>query len=132
LDTWSRLTAEQSLPAEPPDLPALSDAEVASIKIEDVSPTFRALAEKANTLGMYDDQKKLLKDLEEVARAGLLWIGLRNAEGPPTPHADVRERQADWVSQRRAEFVKHAEQVALLGILTQRQAEELQAAIKKN
>ena len=40
--------------------------------------------------------------------------------------------QADQISQRRAEFLSRAEQVALLGILTEQQAEQVKAAVKRS
>jgi hypothetical protein len=109
---WSRLTAARSLSAEPPDLPPSSDADAAKFKL-----VFRALSEKTGALNLAAEQKKLLKTLEDVTRDGLLWI-----ESQP----------GDRASQKRTQFVKQAEQVALLGILTERQAEQVEADIKKS
>jgi hypothetical protein len=128
LDIWSRLTAERSLPAEPPDLPALSNAEAARIKISDLSPTFHELAERTKTLGLSADQNKQLKGLEEVMQHGLLWTGPRSTEGAKVP-AKAPKEPVDQAPNRRAEFVMHAEQVALLGILTESQAKQVQAAV---
>lgn len=130
-EIWSQLTAERSLPEEPPDVPALSDADAARIKLEELSPVFRVLGEKANALKLSDEQRGFLKDLEEVTKTGWLWIGLGNRAGPYPP-GDARNDPIDPIAQTRAEFLKHAEQVALLGILTEKQAEQVQAAIKKN
>ena len=101
--TWSRLAAERHLPATPPDLPAPSAAEAARIKVDEVSPVFRALAEKPDDFKLSDKQKKLLDWLKEITREGLFWIGRSN-------------------SKNAGELVKQAEQVALLGILTEKQA----------
>ena len=119
---WDGFTAKRSLPAKPPEMPAPSEAEAARIKIEDVSPVFRILAEKADAFGLSDPQKKLLNRLKEITREGSFWISLRNSkDGAPTP----ADRAAS------AEFVKQAEQVALFGILTEKQAEQVESATKE-
>jgi hypothetical protein len=125
LAIWSRLSAKQSLPAQPPDLPALSDAEAARINIEGLSPTFRTVAERANALGLTADQKKLLKEFEAVTRQGLWWISHRKLGSP-----DGSKEQTEGTSRARAEFIKEAEQFTLSGILTEKQANEVRAAIK--
>ena len=119
---WDGFTAKRSLPAKPPEMPAPSEAEAVRIKIEDVSPVFRILAEKADAFGLSDPQKKLLNRLKEITREGSFWISLRNSkDGAPTP----ADRAAS------AEFVKQAEQVALFGILTEKQAEQVESATKE-
>ncbi len=125
----SRLAAARSLPAKPPDLPALSAAEAARSKIEDLSPLFRVLAEKADAFALSDPQKKLLNRLEEVTRDGLFWISRRNSQDAAPP-ADAGKVRADRGPSASAEFVKQAELVALFGILTEKQAEQVQSAIK--
>jgi len=115
-ETWLRLTAKRTLPAEPPNLPSslLIDADAAGIKLADHSPTFRVLADNPRyTLGTSAYQTRLLNDLVELTRIGLWWISLG--------HRETRD-----------EFLKHAEQVALLGILTEEQSERVQVAIKGN
>jgi hypothetical protein len=133
LDRWSELTSQRSLPVEPPKATrsALSKAEVASVHIEDLSPVFRALAETASAFGLSAEQKALVKDLEEVTRVGFVWIGRRDAESVPQLEA-TRMNQAKYIPQVRAEFLHLAEQVALLGILTKHQAQQVQAAVMKN
>ena len=128
---WNELTAKRSLPAKPPNATrsALSGAEVAGVHILDLSPIFHALAAQANALGLSADQKTLLKDLEDVIREGYVWIGRRNLEGSSGPE-DAGKNRADRISRIRSEFVKHAEQVALLGILSERQAEKLQVVMR--
>ncbi|REK10776.1 MAG: hypothetical protein DWQ37_15135 [Planctomycetota bacterium] len=112
---WSRLTAKPSLPAQPPDLPALAAADAADVTSEEVSPIFHALAEKQDDLKLAADQNEMLGELQTLTRKGLLWIS--HAGG-------CREQET------RAAFIKHAEQVALLGILTERQASRVQAEIE--
>jgi beta-lactamase regulating signal transducer with metallopeptidase domain len=122
-EVWSRLTAARSLPAKPPNLPAPSEAEAARIRIREVSPVFRVLNEKADAFKLSDAQKKLLNRLEEITRVGLYWISLRNSKNaaPTAPNQ---------VSNASADFVKQAEQVALFDILTEKQAEQVESAIK--
>lgn len=117
-EKWSQLTAKRTLPAEPPELPALSKAEAARINIEELSPTFRVLANNGDIFRISAEQKKLLKDLKEVAQIGLFWISQRGGQQQTKPIAETR-----------AKFIKHAEQVALLGILTQSQAEMVQGLV---
>jgi hypothetical protein len=45
---------------------------------------------------------------------------------------DARKNQAERIPEVRAEFLQHAEQIALRGILTKHQAEQVQAAVEKN
>jgi hypothetical protein len=99
---WSQLRAKWQWLATLPNLPAPSAAEAARIKLNDVSPMFRALAEKADEIRLSEKQKKLLDRLKEITCEGLFWIGRGKSKNAP-------------------EFVKQAEQVALFGILTEKQ-----------
>jgi hypothetical protein len=128
---WDQLTAERTLPPEPPDLPVLTEAEAARITIEELSPIFRAVAETTDAIELSDEQKRLLKDLKDVTRLGLFWISQRDGEAPFPPGISDGE-QGNPITETRAKFLKHAEQVALLGILTQQQAEKVQEAVKEN
>jgi len=130
-EKWNQLTARRTLPAEPPDLPVPTEAEIAQIKLEKMSPIFRAVAENMDTLGLSGEQKKLLTDLQDVTRLGLFWISHRDGKAPFPPGIDGGG-QADPVAQTRDEFLKHAGQVALLGILTQQQAAKIAKAVKQN
>jgi hypothetical protein len=133
-DKWSSLASERPVPAEPPNSARspVSEAETADVRILDLSPIFRASAERANALGLSAEQKSLLKDLEDVTRVGYVWIG-RGSSRPGTPRPEgAGKSQADQISQRRAEFLSRAEQVALLGILTEQQAEQVKAAVKRS
>jgi len=124
LQQWSRLTAEQPALSEPRNLPALQGADV-----EELSPTFDAIEAEGSHLDLSADQKRLLKELEEVARVGLLWIKAR-ADQPVNGRGQTDSRD-NRISQLRAEFLMHAEQVALEGILTENQAEKIRAAMNK-
>jgi hypothetical protein len=131
LEKWGGLTATRRPPAAPPrsTRESPSDAEEAAVVIEDMSPTFRALAERGNALGLNSDQTKLLERLKVVTRLGLIWIrrerleakskGVQDSPKSDSPFAHVPE-----------DFVKHAEQVALCGILTEQQAEKVGDLIK--
>jgi hypothetical protein len=130
-EKWEQLTARRTLPAEPPDLPVPTEAETAQIKLEKVSPIFRAVAENMDALELSDEQKKLLKGLKDVTRLGLFWISHRDGKTPFPPGIDGGG-QADPVKQTRDEFLKHAGQVAFLGILTQQQAAKIVKAVTRN
>ena len=132
-DRWSELTSKRSLPAGPPNATrsALSKADAASVRIEDLSPIFRTLAENLSAFGLSAEQKALVEDLKEVTRVGFVWIGRRDAETRSQP-LDALKNQAECFPQERTAFLHHAEQVALLGILTKHQADQLQSAVKKN
>jgi hypothetical protein len=128
---WSKLTAERRLPAEPPDLPVVSDTAKAAARgtLAKLSPTFRALASEAAALNLSDKQWKLLQDLEDITAVGLVWI---DDQGKGT--SDLRPaagEKTDRASQRRAELVERAERFALDGILDQEQAEILAAHMAK-
>jgi hypothetical protein len=97
------LTSVKTLPAEPPEMPAITDAEAANVKLNELSPVFRVLNEKADPPAISEVQKQFVKRLEAIIRQGLHWIKLRN-----TPTSQ--------------EYIRHAEQVALRGILTEKQA----------
>lgn len=123
MEKWSILTAQQTLPAEPPKLPTLSDAAAASSNLDELWLIARLTrkGDKGDLVKLSAPQKKLLKDLEDVTRQGLHWINLQHPDDPTLP-ADVRKAHAERVLQLRADFVLHAWQFVLLGILTQDQA----------
>ncbi len=115
-ELWFRLTSKQNHPAGSPNLPSLSAADTASIKIDDQSPVLRTISRRAGELKLSDQQKRFINDLQDVARKGVAWI-----DSKPLP--------ADQKANSRSKFIKHAEQVALLGILNQQQAKQVQATI---
>ena len=104
------------------------------VLLANLSTTFRVLADTPKFyIGLSPYQKRLLRDLEEVTRDGLLWISLRNPGSDDSdPPADAHDDRADPIAQARREFLMHAEQVALLGILTEAQAELVRAALEEN
>ena len=119
---WDAFTAKRTLAAKAPDMPAPTKDEMERIKMSEKSAIFRMLAEKENTFKLTEAQKKLVNRLEEVARTGLHWIGLRKPES-----AAAVER----VSKVSAEFIQHAEQLVLSCILTEQQAEQIKSALAK-
>lgn len=130
-DQWSKLAAKRPALTTPPDLgpsPA-SDAEAARIDREGLSPVFRSLDRRVGDLGLDAEQRTLLERLERVTRQGLLWIGQRGAPGAPGSDTGAA-KSPDQVSRLRSDFLKHAEQVALLGILTESQAAQIQGGLK--
>ncbi len=127
LDILLQLTREWTLPAEPPALPALADAQAARADLYDRSPTFAHLARLSDALDLSDDQHNHWKDLEEVTELGLAWIGLQHSDDPDET-AEQRSSREEQVSRRRAEFLAHAEQFLLLGILSRSQAAALERA----
>jgi hypothetical protein len=121
-EMWVQLTAERTLPAEPPNLPSSQLLDAEDIDLAELSPTFRVLLAPPPFYARPSYQGRLLRDLEEVTRDGLLWISLR----------DPGANDADAIAQARNEFLMHAEQVALLGILTEAQAERGRAELEEN
>ncbi len=122
-ERWEQLTAERTLPAEPPDLPAADEANVAAMrmKIPDDSPILSYLTENPrSSIGISRYQKRLLDDLVEVARDGALWISL-----------DESASDDEQTDKRCKDFIAHCEQVALLGILTEGQAAWVQKTVSK-
>jgi hypothetical protein len=120
---WDWLTARRSLPARAPEMPAPSKDETSRIKLGDVSPVLGVLNAKADAFKLSDAQRKLLDRLEEITGVGLYWISLRKSQdGAPVV--------GDQVAKASAAFVKEAEQIALSGILTEKQAEQVKSGIK--
>ena len=107
----------------------LTAAEAASVHVIDLSPVFRTLAEKANALGLSAEQRSFVKDLEEVTRTGYAWSGRGGVAGLAEPE-DGGKGRVDRIARVRSEFLKRAELVLLLGILSERQAEQVQAAVQ--
>ncbi len=116
---WDQMTTEPPKP-EKPDFHALTAEEAAKINLEAASPVFRVLAEKPNSFGLSEPQKGLLRKLDPIVREGVYWISLRTPRGA-TPTANV--------SRTTTEFVHEAEQVVLLGFLTEQQAQQVEPAL---
>jgi hypothetical protein len=118
---WDQATAEPPKP-EKPDFRSLTVEETAKFNLQSASPVFRALAERPNSFGLSELQKGLLHKLDPIIRQGLYWISLRTPRGA-TPSADVLRTSA--------EFIREAEQVVLLGFLTDEQAKQIESALGK-
>ncbi len=97
--------------------------------VVDLSPVFRAVAGKAIALGLSAEQKTFVKDLEEVTRTGYVWIG-RGSVGRLAERGDAGKGRGDRIARVRSEFLKRAELIVLLGILSERQAEQVHAAVE--
>jgi hypothetical protein len=126
LEKWDRLTSKRSLSADPPDLSRAALPGGAAVEVRDLSPLFRALADKGGAIGLSSEQSRWIRELEEITQDGLLWIGLDVSKNPTlaAPHG---ERRSDHVDRARLEFLGHAEQFVLLGILDEPQAGKLRA-----
>jgi hypothetical protein len=108
---WSRTNVVRELAKEPPELPAIADLEADREKLRQERSLFCILGRVPSYFGESGYQRRLLRDLEEVTATGLSWI--RMSKSP-----------AEQVAQRRAAFLRHAEQFALTGILTEDQAKQ--------
>ncbi len=130
LEKWAELTTPRPAPAIAAALTRLelSAAETASVHVVDLSPVFRAVAGKANALGLSGEQKIFVKDLEEVTRTGYGWIG-RGGVGRLSARGDAGKGRDDRIARVRSEFLKRAELILLLGILSERQAEQVKTAV---
>ncbi len=119
-ELWTLLSAPRSMLKKAPDLTDPTASEAAHIKFAEVSSVFRALSDKSAALELADGQKKLLIRLDEIVRVGLHWNRLKFPKDP-APNSLDRTSQ---------DFVRHAEQVALFGILSEIQAKQLESATK--
>lgn len=114
LKQWHVFIAEQPLPAKLPELPLLTEAQAAEIRVVDLSPRWRALLERSSALELSKEQRNLLKDLERVIQQGWFWIGVRNRS------------DREHASRIRAEYLSQAVSFAIDGILTEQQARQFQ------
>lgn len=113
LELLDQLTKESNSNIEQPHFLDLTDDATAKIRVEEMSATFRNLA----ALDLTPEQRRLVSDLNDVVRQGFYWIGTRELSDEATV---------------RSKFIQHAEQVALQGILTQQQADQVQAKLGAN
>ncbi len=100
----AELTTPRTPPSEPPRLAVPNSDDLAQVKL---SGMFAKLIEVEKALRLSADQVKALRELERLTRLGLFWIDRRDA--------------SDDVEATRNSFLGHAEQIALLGILTPEQ-----------
>jgi len=98
------LAAARTPPTEAPQLEVPTSDALAAVKL---SPTFKKLKETEVALDLSDDQVRALRELERLARLGLLWIDRRGS--------------SELVVRTREQFLDHADQIAMLGILTPEQ-----------
>ncbi|KAA0133009.1 hypothetical protein FYZ48_24505 [Gimesia chilikensis] len=99
------------LPATPP----LSNDDQQRLALESRSPIFRSIRQQQKQLNLSVKQQEFLQQLTQVTQRGLLWI--------ETSQATEVEQDRPLVSHSQAAFLKHAEQVALQGILSEQQAQ---------
>jgi hypothetical protein len=138
----TQMRAERAPLTEPPELPSLDapNAGDATVDIAKLSPVFRLLtvpqgtpfeaARNGAVVRMAAHQRRLVADLVDVTRLGWLWIGLRHSDQQDENRAgEATTASPDAVEAARQEFLKAAEQVALLSILSEEQAKELTAAV---
>lgn len=129
-EMWDRLAAERTPPAGPPELQSLTSEESrdATDRLVRLSSFFRLMSEKEHDFGISDEQQTILDSLKRVVETSLHWNSLERVGGP-FPFNDARNNPADPVRQTIVEIVRNAEQFALLGILTERQATQISTAI---
>ncbi len=122
-----RLTAEQERRLDEIEI------EAKQARTEPPSPIYRALIGSATAirLKLTDVQIGIVKDLDDVVRGGLAFITLQSADGAVTAKGARAKRLKQATDEQRQSFVEHAEQVALEGILTSEQAEELKRILEQ-
>ena len=126
--TWRRLTANRQLPTTAPEMPVPGDMQRGRMESKELSAVFRVLAEQEDMLALSEEQKRLLDDLCSVTQLGLFWINATAADQPASK-VEAGKNQDGGIVRNRAEFLKHAEQVALLGVLTEYQAKQVSPAL---
>lgn len=117
---WAQLSTKPPLPGPAPAMPLPSAADQKRINVKERSDVFRAIVhlQNENVLKLSEAQAKLLDELYVVTLRGLFWLeSVNGSQGKSELSGLVRTQ---------AQFLKHAEQVALLGILTERQAKQVQ------
>jgi hypothetical protein len=98
------------------------------VKIPEESAVLKLLsAEPQFRVSITRYQGRLVRDLVEITREGVYWIGLDAPNRRPDGTASAED--AARIRKRCEEFVGHAEQVALLGILSEEQAQWVQQAL---
>ncbi|MFH1303255.1 MAG: hypothetical protein ABIK07_19495 [Planctomycetota bacterium] len=116
---YAQLTARQPSPDTIPSAPVPSETDRERLDLKKLSNVFRAIDQ--NKLNLSEKQNQFLDELYDVTRRGLLWIETADA----SQEDSVKHGPGDFIHTK-AEFLKHAEQVALLGILTESQARLVQ------
>lgn len=123
---YAQLTEKQPAPNVIPTLPVLSVTDQERLDPEKLSDVFRTMGQlqNENKLKLSEVQIQLLAELKLVTVSGLLWI-----EAAESAQVDVEQNPSIVIPHTRNEFLKHAEQLALLGILTERQTRQVQDAL---
>ena len=117
---WSQLSTKPPLPGLAPAMPLPTEADLKRINVKERSDVFRAIVhlQNENELNLSAAQNKFLDQLYVVTQRGLFWIELVDGS--------QAKSELSGLIRTEAEFLKHAEQVALLGILTESQARQVQ------
>tara|TARA_R110002111_G_scaffold255157_1_gene321291 strand:+ start:86647 stop:87693 length:1047 start_codon:yes stop_codon:yes gene_type:complete len=123
---WEQLSTKPPLPEAAPEMPLPSDEDQKRINVKERSDVFRAIVhlQNENELNLSEAQTKHLDELYVVTQRGLFWIEV--AKG--AQEEDIKNDISGLV-RTEAEFLKHAEQIALLGILTEIQARQVQEVL---
>jgi len=103
-----------------PSTPPLSTADQHRLDLSLRSSVFRLIKQQQNELNLSAKQLELLQQLTLVTQHGLLWI-----ETPSTQAENAPDNARDLFDHSQAAFLKHAEQIALQGILSEQQAREI-------
>ena len=119
---WNSLRAARPAPPVPTDLTSASSVS-SQPALAEVSTIFQAIEEHMKELALTAVQKQHIDELATIVQTALLWSGSR-AVGPYLT-GDPRNDDDDPVSQTHPRIIHHAEQFALLGILTQQQEDIL-------
>ncbi|QDU51075.1 hypothetical protein [Gimesia panareensis] len=107
-----------------PTTPPLTAADQQRLDLEAHSEIFRIIHQQQNQLNLTPKQIELLQQLILVTQRGLLWIETTQAEQP-----EEESNATTLFKHTLAEFLKHAEQVALQGILSEPQARQVLGSV---
>lgn len=102
-----------------PPTPPLTAADQQRLDLKQRSAVFRSISQQQNQLNLTPKQVEFLQQLTRITQCGLLWI--------ETTQTKQSEDAPDLFEHTLAEFLKHAEQVALQGILSEPQAQQVLA-----
>ena len=123
---WKQLRTKRPSLKSAPTMTLPTEAEQKRIDVKKLSNVFRSIVhlQKENKLNLSEKQKKFLDDLYLVTQHGLFWI-----ETTDTSQSAATKNELSFFVRSEAEFLKHAGQVALQGILTEHQAKQVQDAL---
>ncbi|MCA9015198.1 MAG: hypothetical protein KDA77_07680 [Planctomycetaceae bacterium] len=121
---YAQLTAPQPLSDLLPSSPVPSETDRERLELKKRSNVFQFIDQHKHRLKLSAEQNQLLDELNAVTQCGLLWIE-KTADASPT---DRPQSTPAVFIHTQAEFLKHAEQVAVQGILTELQARQVQDA----